>query len=1104
MKKLFKKYISFILSFCLLFTTGLYLTKASVYDKNPSYINALRLNVNGTNSYAAWACITLPIKSEESVEFSFNMKVTDGVNPNFYYREGTEYKLITPSSRDGYRYFFKITGSDKNGQGKYNDFTRFCFDFSYIKSDVLVSDLALYKTDANYENKENTNFMNGVFGATGKFDGWSINKNYTDSFTKAGQISFMTNLSYKPFNHELFDGSNLTSINEDLFDWSSDAIKFNTKKATEVVLNLNCLSGEYYELSFNLKSDLDSQINYAVKNGESYLNTPYIKINDRYYFRFKASQDVQSFKMFIPANALVVFTDIKLYKADGVEYSNIDTTTNLAIGENGFSLDEEFKNWKNISSDFYSVIPGQIICNLESIDEFKNIVPIDNNEFSEEKIVLNWTKPGELATLIVTSSDDEMISPNSLVVRRAKEGREILPIERVGFQTESIESNRFTFEMTEADNIVSTMPFNGLDISVDFIEKSSNANIEKNGWQVQKDNSGNINGLAFGTKIGFDVENNQISKDGKIFDIKEKGTVFTRLETLQTLSKKVNLPKEELLKFKNRSLWARNGISDYFVVIKQSKVFDKCSDYIEIFGGIDGLTDKDFDTIFAACGYVILKDKNTSGEEILYTDISASSVNSILNNEQIGGAYKETVELRNNILNSADIKLESANQTYYVSVNGSGDGLSESTPCNFSSIKNKTLTSGDVVLFERGSIFRLSETFNLQSGVTYAAYGSGDKPLFIGSAKNYKNSYWQIYDAKKNIYKLTYRSTDDIGIVLIDDGKLPVRKRFSIDMLHDNGDFYHDTSKRALYLRCEDFDKYSSIEIGERRSLFSGGVNSNINIDNLNFKCTGGHGIDFCIAKNSAVNTVENIKISNCAFSFIGGSVLETDSSQQLYGNAVQFYTNLTDATFKNIEVSDSYMTQIYDAGFTFQAQCKANFENISFIGNLVEKTTMPIEWWGREDSNINNIDFSDNIFSFTGYGWGRKRGDRGRDAHITSGQGIWNYNLSDFNIKNNIFDCSYTLIISHLWENTVNAELNFSGNTYYQKDRTDINDLGYGIGLNSSIKYGAILKSSSDLSVAKIDASYGVTYFSSNQKELEAAVEKIESNPNKVEWINY
>jgi len=1104
MKKSYKKYISFVLAFCLLLTAGLYWTNASVDNATSSVINALRLKVNGTNSYASWVCLTLPIEAEESVEFSFDMKVTEGVNPNFYYRQGTEYKLITPSAREGYRYFFKLTGSDKNSQGQYNNFTRFCFDFGYIKSDVLVSGLELYKTDANYENKDNTNLVNGVFGATGKFDGWSINKNYTDVFSKAGQISFMASLNMKPFNHELFQGSNLVTVTEDVFDWSADAIKFNTQKDTEVILPLNCLRGEYYELSFNLKSDSDSQIKYSVKNGDSYSDIPYIKINDRYYFRFKAFENVQSFKMVLPANNSTLFTGIKLYKADGAKYSNIDSNLNLAVGEKGFSSDENFKNWNNISSDFQNIIPGQIVCNSDSIDGFKNIVPVDGDTFSKENILLNWSEPGKTATLTIINDNDEAIAHNSLVVRRAKEGKEILPLKRVGFQTENMESDRYTFEMTEADSVISTMPFNGLEISVDYI-KNGNLDIDKIGWQLQTDDSGNVNGLAFGTKIGFDVVNNQIVKDEKTFEIKEKGTIFTRLETLQSLNKKVNLSEEELLKFNNRSLWAKNGISDYFVVIKQNKVYDKSSQYIDIFGGIDGLTVNDYDVPFVARGYVIIESMSNNEEEILYTDISASSVNSILNNEQIGGAYKETAELKNNILNAADKQFATTNKIYYVSENGSGDGLSESKPCSLNTFKNKSLTSGDIVLFERGSTFRLSETLQLKSGVSYAAYGSGEKPVFTGSAKNYKNSsYWQLYDTEKNIYKLTYWSTNDIGIVLIDDGKIDVRKRFSLDMLHDNGDFYHDTTKRALYLRYDNFDECSSIEIGERRSLFSGGVNSNINIDNLNFKCTGGHGVDFCIAKNSAVNTVENIKISNCAFSFIGGSVLDADSSQQLYGNAVQFYTNLTDATFKNIEVSDSYMTQIYDAGFTFQAQCKANFENISFIGNLVEKTTMPIEWWGREDSNINNIDFSDNIFSFTGYGWGRKRGDRGRDAHITSGQGIWNYNLSDFNIKNNIFDCSYTLIISHLWENTVNAELNFSENTYYQKDRMGKNDLGYGKGLNGSIKYGAILKSSSDLSVAKIDASYGVSYYSSNQKELEEAVKIIEAVPNKVKWITY
>jgi len=1103
MKKVYIKFISLILTVCLLFTSAFFQTSA-LSEVGSNDIDVLKLKVNGTNAYAPWVCLTLPIEAGQSVEFSFDMRVNEGNIPNFYYRDGTEYKLITPCARDGYRYHFKITGSDKNSFGEYNNFTRFCFDFSYIKSEAVVSNLELYETDANYENKKDTNLIKGVFGTTGKFEDWSLNDNYTNSLSKAGQICFMVSHGVKPFNHELFEGTNLISVSNDVFNYFKDAIKVITKKTTDVILPLNCSKANYYELSFNLKSTSETKINYSIKSGESSLSIPHIKINDRYYFRFKAQENIQCFKITLPEGSSTIFTDIRLYKADSVEYSNIDSTTNLAVGENGFSSDGEFKQWKNISTDSENIIPGQVICDLSTSKVAANIVPVSDYDFANENISLNWTKPGQTATLTITPDADKSVVANSLIVRRAKEGKEFLSVKRIGFQTENTVSNRYAFTMTEADDVINTMPFNGLEISVDFTTKN-NVNISRLGWQVQKDNSGNINGIAFGSQVGYDVVKNQGLKDGKEFIIKEKGTIITRLETLQNLSEHLNFSDDDLLKFANRNLWARNGIEEYFVVVKQTKVFDECSDYIEMFGGIDGLTEDNYDIAFAARGYVIVEDKDSGAEDVIYTNISSSSVDTVLNGEQIGGAYQETNLLKDSIINTQDNKFNATNTTYYVSESGKGDGLSDSNPCNFNTFKNKTLVSGDVVLFARGSTFRLSETLKLQTGVTYAAYGSGNKPLFIGSVKNYKNEFWLPYDTQKSIYRIRYSSNNDIGIVLIDDGKLVTRKRTSRAMLHDNGDFYHDSTNGFLYLRCENFNDYNSIEIGEKRSLFSGGTASNINIDNLSLKCTGAHGISFSINKDvTKVTSVENIKVSNCTFSWIGGSVLDSSSSNQLYGNAIEFYSNLAESGFKNISISNCYITQIYDAGFTFQAQCKANFENISFTGNLVEKTTMPIEWWGRENSSVKNIDFSNNIFSFTGYGWGRKRGDTGRDAHITSGQGIWWYNLSDFNVKDNIFDCSYTVFVSHLWKNSVDACLDFSGNTYYQKDRTGINDLGYGSNSNTAVKYGSVSVGSPNKSVYQIDKSYGVTYYASNQSELEDAVKVIESNPNKVKWLNY
>ena len=69
--------------------------------------------------------------------------------------------------------------------------------------------------------------------------------------------------------------------------------------------------------------------------------------------------------------------------------------------------------------------------------------------------------------------------------------------------------------------------------------------------------------------------------------------------------------------------------------------------------------------------------------------------------------------------------------TYYVSTDGddTADGMSEATAWKtLSQPSTAPLAPGDTVLFRRGDLFRGSVT--CREGVTYAAYGTGEKPCF--------------------------------------------------------------------------------------------------------------------------------------------------------------------------------------------------------------------------------------------------------------------------------------------------------------------------------------------------------------------------------------
>ena len=104
---------------------------------------------------------------------------------------------------------------------------------------------------------------------------------------------------------------------------------------------------------------------------------------------------------------------------------------------------------------------------------------------------------------------------------------------------------------------------------------------------------------------------------------------------------------------------------------------------------------------------------------------------------------------------------------YYVSNKGSdeNDGKSEETPIKgLSKLETMPIESGDAVLFERGSIFR--GEVPIHAGVTYSAYGKGDKPAFYGWDENLADSsLWE--NTEGNIWRYKNK-LPDVGTLVFD------------------------------------------------------------------------------------------------------------------------------------------------------------------------------------------------------------------------------------------------------------------------------------------------------------------------------------------------
>ncbi len=412
---------------------------------------------------------------------------------------------------------------------------------------------------------------------------------------------------------------------------------------------------------------------------------------------------------------------------------------------------------------------------------------------------------------------------------------------------------------------------------------------------------------------------------------------------------------------------------------------------------------------------------------------------------------------KKNIL-SAEDKLIIKGTTYYVSNSGddSNDGRTPETPWEtLKKVSEAYLYPGDGVLFKRGDLFR--GTVQTKPGVTYAAYGNGEKPKLYGCHKSLANpEIWELYNAEHHIWKCKEKMLDS-GTIVFNDGEAHSRKLIPTynknmqfvcredesrlfvmenEMTEDLDLYWHyetfltkqpskgedypvpdmdcDNALGDIYLRCDKGNPgevFEAVESVARTHMFAVGSDADVTIDNLRIKYVGMHGV-------SAGGNVVGLHVTNCEFGWIGGSIQHyfgTDpnypqgsrGSVTRFGNAIEIYGGCEDYV-----ASDNYIYEVYDAGITHQVTTseKVTMTGIRYIGNVIEKCVYGIEYFldqidGETESCMDDVVISGNFIRLSGYGWGQQRHNVDTPALIKG----WSYRNTarEFSIYDNIFDRS-------------------------------------------------------------------------------------------------
>ena len=439
-------------------------------------------------------------------------------------------------------------------------------------------------------------------------------------------------------------------------------------------------------------------------------------------------------------------------------------------------------------------------------------------------------------------------------------------------------------------------------------------------------------------------------------------------------------------------------------------------------------------------------------------------------------------EARKQAVLQAKDALEVPGTRYYVSSDGddTADGLSpDSSWRTLKRVSDAELCRGDAVLFRRGDVFRGS--VRTCAGVTYAAYGSGEKPRFYGWDKSLADpALWELWDAAHHIWRLK-EPILDCGTLVFDGGEAHCRKlipsyidgRFvcrdeesrpfviademtrDLDLvtLYDarlttqpskGQDFpiplLDEESLGELYLRCDagnPAEVYAEIEAVPKRKMFMIGHNDHVTIDNVCIRYVGEHAI-------CGGGHVVGLHVSNCEIGWIGGSIQHYFGTDPNYpeggrgtvtrfGNGVEIYGGCEDYAVENC-----WLYQIYDAGVTHQVTTNGRFfrmENIRYLNNIIERCVYGVEYFlektdGDTQSYIADCEMRGNFIRLGGYGWGQQRHNTDTPALIKG----WSYENTahDVRICGNIFDrCAYRML--HLVAREPECVPALHGNTYIQ-----------------------------------------------------------------------
>lgn len=357
---------------------------------------------------------------------------------------------------------------------------------------------------------------------------------------------------------------------------------------------------------------------------------------------------------------------------------------------------------------------------------------------------------------------------------------------------------------------------------------------------------------------------------------------------------------------------------------------------------------------------------------------------------------------------NAPSTVKATGNIYYISNNGddSLDGMSPETAwATIDKLRAETpkLKEGDAVLFERGGEWRKRNEWPLKQsnasweemsmfvakkGVSYGAYGIGDKPILNGSPRNYasvgmwsETEFKNIYICKEEFWIVAHIAIDHSGELGKFGEKMAHKEIYDVNGFSDICDlnkdcsYYLDADTHKLYFYSEKgnpSDRFKSMEIGGRLQIIRNSCAALI--ENFNFKFSG-----YGITGGPYMN------VKSCIFSYLGGCQCSDRKGDKIpCGNAIEIY-----GACDGFYVENCWMYEICDTGLTHQlwsAQGECLQKNIFFKGNVIDRFHWGIEFNNPPSNDgserlVENCEHSYNVVVNGGECWAESQFDRLKGA---------------------------------------------------------------------------------------------------------------------------